>query len=84
MKDRELESLLARIYELEEKIAQLRVNRRVLLTLLEKVEHEKQQQIHQLEKKNRVLKLKNARLARIAFTKQGQLTLVEGHGKARS
>ncbi|NLL18905.1 MAG: translation initiation factor 2 [Clostridia bacterium] len=84
MNNPELEVLLTRIKELEDKLAQLRVSRRVLLSLLEKVEHEKQQQIRKLEKENRLLQLKNARLARIALNNHGQLTLVEGHEKVKS
>ena len=53
-----------RVEELEEKVEQLRLNRRVLLNLVEKLEKEKNCSLTRLEKENKKLHLINNRYAR--------------------
>jgi len=56
--------LVKKIEELEEKIHQLRVSRRILMNLIENIEREKNLTISQLAKENKKLKLANARYAK--------------------
>lgn len=56
--------LLKKIEELEDKLHQLRVSRRILMNLLEKLEKEKKIAISQLTKENKKLKIENARYMR--------------------
>lgn len=59
--------LVKKIEELEEKIHQLRVSRRILMNLIESIEREKNLTISQLVKENKKLKLANARYAKRLF-----------------
>ncbi len=56
--------LIKKIEELEDKIHQLRVSRRILMNLIENIEREKNITINQLSKENKKLKLSNARYAK--------------------
>ncbi|KUO52244.1 MAG: hypothetical protein APF76_04185 [Desulfitibacter sp. BRH_c19] len=56
--------LIKKVEELEDKIHQLRVSRRILMNLIENIEKEKNFTIAQLAKENRKLKLSNARYAK--------------------
>ena len=56
--------LVKKIEELEEKIHQLRVSRRILMNLIENIEREKNLTISQLTTENKKLKLSNARYAK--------------------
>ncbi|MDO7787443.1 translation initiation factor 2 [Desulforamulus aquiferis] len=55
--------LQKRIQELEEKIEQLRLSRRVLMNLIEKIEKDKSGFVSRLEKENRKLHKDNYRYA---------------------
>lgn len=55
--------LQKRIQELEEKIEQLRLSRRVLMNLIEKIEKDRSNFVSRLEKENRKLHKDNYRYA---------------------
>jgi hypothetical protein len=59
--------LLNRVQELEEKINHLRVSRRVLLGLLEKVHQENNELLEKMANENLMLKQKNINLAKKLF-----------------
>lgn len=69
--------LKERVAELEEKIEQLRLSRRVLMNLVEKVEREKACFLTRLEKENRRLSQNNCRFARCLIRKSRQVTELE-------
>nr|WP_026176904.1 hypothetical protein [Desulfurispora thermophila] len=62
-----------RVQELEEKIEQLRLSRRVLMNLVEKLEKEKNFCLSRLEKENKRLHLTNYRYARWLLCKNRQI-----------
>lgn len=61
---RRIEVLQKRIKELEHLVEQLRVSRRVLMNLLERVEREKCSEVARLQEENRKLQRANQRYAR--------------------
>jgi chromosome segregation ATPase len=63
----------ARVGELEQRVEHLRVSRRVLMNLLEKVEREKVSLVHKLEKENVRLQRDNTRFAKWIFSKNRQI-----------
>lgn len=69
----ELRVAKARIGELEQRVEHLRVSRRVLMNLLEKVEREKVSLVHKLEKENIRLHRDNTRFAKWIFTKNREI-----------
>ncbi|CAA7602485.1 Hypothetical protein DEACI_3160 [Acididesulfobacillus acetoxydans] len=69
----ELTLLRVRVKELEQRVEHLRVSRRVLMNLLEKVEREKIALIHNLEKENVRLQRDNSRFAKWLFSKNRQI-----------
>jgi len=69
----EIRVLRARIAELEQRIEHLRVSRRVLMNLLEKVEREKDYQVSRLERENSRLQRDNSRFARWIFSKNREI-----------
>ncbi|RDV83415.1 translation initiation factor 2 [Ammonifex thiophilus] len=69
--------LRARIKELEEKLAQVRLSRRVLLYLLEKMEGEKELLLKKLERENERLQRLNARYARSLWQKNRRIVELE-------
>jgi predicted RNase H-like nuclease (RuvC/YqgF family) len=69
----ELALLQERIQELEEKVEHLRVSRRVLMNLLEKVEREKGGLVTRLEKENKKLQYHNTKFARNILYKNRQI-----------
>jgi len=69
----ELKNTKARVAELEQRIEHLRVSRRVLMNLLEKVEREKVTLVHQLEKENVRLHRDNKRFAKWLLLKNRQI-----------
>lgn len=69
----ELKVTKARIGELEQRVEHLRVSRRVLMNLLEKVEREKVSLVHKLEKDNVRLQRDNTRFAKWIFSKNRQI-----------
>ena len=62
-----------KVSELEQRNEHLRVSRRVLMNLLEKVEREKIALIHNLEKENMRLQRDNSRFAKWIFSKNRQI-----------
>lgn len=62
-----------RVGELEQRIEHLRVSRRVLMNLLEKVEREKVTLVHKLEKENIRLQRDNTRFAKWIFSKNREI-----------
>ncbi|HPZ42429.1 MAG TPA: translation initiation factor 2 [Bacillota bacterium] len=78
MEDRvDITYLRHRIQELEEKIEQLRLSRRVLMNLIEKIEKDKLGFLKRLEKENRKLQLNNYRYARWLLRKNRQIVELE-------
>jgi len=69
----ELELLRERVCELEEKVEHLRVSRRVLMNLLEKVEREKGGIVTRLERENKKLQQHNSRFAKSLLNKNRQI-----------
>jgi predicted RNase H-like nuclease (RuvC/YqgF family) len=66
-----------RVQELEEKIEQLRLSRRVLMNLLERLERERCNSLTHLEKENRKLHSLNLRYARSLLQKNIQIRELE-------
>lgn len=66
-----------RIDELEERIEHLRVSRRVLMNLVEKLEHEKNTTLTKLEKDNRKLQRNNALYAQSIILKNRKIVELE-------
>lgn len=62
-----------RVGELEQRIEHLRVSRRVLMNLLEKVEREKVTLVHKLEKENVRLQRDNTKFAKWIFSKNREI-----------
>ena len=60
----DIQYLQKRILELEEKVEQLRLSRRVLMNLIEKIEKDKTGFVSKLEKENRKLHKDNYRYAK--------------------
>ena len=80
----ELRHTKARVAELEQRIEHLRVSRRVLMNLLEKVEREKVNLVHRLEKENVRLHRDNKRFAKWLLLKNRQIIeLQERFGGSR-
>lgn len=69
----ELRLTKLRVGELEQRIEHLRVSRRVLMNLLEKVEREKVALVHKLEKENVRLQRDNTRFAKWIFSKNREI-----------
>ena len=69
----EVKLLRARIGELEQRVEHLRVSRRVLMNLLEKVEREKVALVYHLEKENVRLQRDNKRFAKWIFSKNKEI-----------
>jgi predicted RNase H-like nuclease (RuvC/YqgF family) len=69
--------LRERIQELEERIEQLRLSRRVLMNLIEKIEKDKLGFLSRLEKENRKLQLNNYRYAQWLLNKNRQIVELE-------
>ncbi|KJS23413.1 MAG: translation initiation factor 2 [Peptococcaceae bacterium BICA1-8] len=63
------ELLISRIKELEEQVEHLRISRRVLMNLIEKIEREKRLLLTRLEKENRRLQQNNAKYANWLWNK---------------
>lgn len=66
-----------RIEELEERIEHLRVSRRVLMNLVEKLENEKNTVLTKLEKENRKLQRNNALYAQNILLKNRRIMELE-------
>ncbi len=77
MADLTREMLKKRIEDLEEKVQHLRVSRRVLINLLEKVERERRQEMEKLEKVNRRLQKSNSKYAKDIISKNRRIMELE-------
>lgn len=66
-----------RIEELEERIEHLRVSRRVLMNLVEKLENEKNSLLSKMEKENRKLQRNNALYAQNILLKNRRIMELE-------
>lgn len=73
----DLPYLKARVQELEEKVEQLRISRRVLMNLIEKIEKDKMGFLNKLEKENRKLHQDNYRYAKWLLHKNRQIVELE-------
>jgi predicted RNase H-like nuclease (RuvC/YqgF family) len=69
--------LRQRVQELEEKVEQLRLSRRVLMNLIEKIEKEKSTFLARMEKENRKLHVDNYRYARWLLLKNQKIVELE-------
>ena len=69
----ELQLLRVRVGELEQRVEHLRVSRRILMNLLEKVEKEKITLVHRLEKENVRLQKDNTKFAKWIFSKNKEI-----------
>jgi len=72
-KEPEVDFLQSRIHDLEEKVDQLRLSRRVLMNLIEKIERERAGAIYRLEKEKKKLKKDNCCYARKLINKNQQI-----------
>ncbi|MGB9804192.1 MAG: translation initiation factor 2 [Desulfofundulus sp.] len=70
-----------RIQELEEKVEQLRLSRRVLMNLIERMEKERSSFLARLEQENRRLHRANYRYARSLLRKNLQILELESRLK---
>ncbi|MBE3587149.1 MAG: translation initiation factor 2 [Thermoanaerobacteraceae bacterium] len=73
--------LQRRVRELEEKVEQLRLSRRVLMNLIERMEKEKTTFLAQLERENKRLHRANCRYARSLLRKNLQIVELESRLK---
>lgn len=73
----DIDNLKQRIRELEEKVEQLRLSRRVLMYLIEKIEREKVGFLTKLEKENHKLHQDNYRYARRLLSKNLRIIELE-------
>jgi len=75
--DLERRCLRQRVEELENRIEQLRLSRRVLMNLVEKTQREKACFVARLEQENRRLFLNNCRYARCLIRKNRKIIALE-------
>ncbi|NLW23851.1 MAG: translation initiation factor 2 [Clostridia bacterium] len=71
------EVLIERIKELEQQVEQLRISRRVLMNLIEKVEREKRLLLSNLEKENKRLQQNNFKYAHWLWSKNRKIIELE-------
>lgn len=64
MEEKQIADMQKRIMDLERKVGQLRVSRRILMNLLERVERDKCAEIAKLQEENRKLQRANQRYAK--------------------
>ena len=75
--DYDAANLRKRVRELEEKVEQLRLSRRVLMNLIEKMEKDRNSFLNRLEKENKKLHHNNYRYARSLLCKNRQIVELE-------
>ncbi len=66
-----------RVKQLEERVLQLRLSRRVLMYLLEEADREREKLVHLLQKENERLRLANYRYAQALINKNRQIVDLE-------
>lgn len=71
------EILINRIKELEEQVEHLRISRRVLMNLIEKIEREKRLLLSSLEKENKRLQQNNLKYANWLWNKNRKIIELE-------
>ncbi|NLT95412.1 MAG: translation initiation factor 2 [Clostridia bacterium] len=71
------ELLIDRIKELEEQVEHLRISRRVLMNLIEKIEKEKKLLLSSLEKENKRLQQNNLKYANWLWNKNRKIIELE-------
>jgi len=69
--------LIERIGELEEQVEHLRISRRVLMNLIEKIEREKRLLLTKLEKENKRLQYNNSKYAHWLWNKNKKIIELE-------
>ncbi len=69
--------LKKKVQELEEKVEQLRLSRRVLMNLIEKIERDKNCFLNRMENEKRKLQLDNYRYAQRLLRKNRQIVELE-------
>jgi hypothetical protein len=74
---KDVEFLRDRVLELEEKVEQLRLSRRVLMNLIEKIVKDRTGFLTRLEKENRKLQQNNYRYAQRLLRKNRQIVELE-------
>lgn len=72
-----IDCLRKKIQELEERVEQLRLGRRILMNLIEKMERDKDRFLSRLENENRKLHKNNYRYARRLLRKNQQIVELE-------
>jgi len=78
------ELLIDRIKELEEQVEHLRISRRVLMNLIEKIEKEKRLLLTSLEKENKRLQKNNLKYANWLWNKNRKIIELETKIKQES
>lgn len=73
----EISFLRCRVRELEEKVEQLRLSRRVLMNLVEIIERDRANFLKRLERENRKLHMNNYRYAQRLMIKNRQIVELE-------
>lgn len=76
----ELELMRNKVSELEEQVEHLRISRRVLMSLIERIEREKRVMINNLEKENKRLQQENKRYAKWIWNKNKRIIELETKG----
>ncbi|MDN5325766.1 MAG: hypothetical protein PWP41_462 [Moorella sp. (in: firmicutes)] len=69
-------ALYQRIQELENRVEQLRISRRVLMRLVEKSENEKWELVNRLRQEKEQLQARNRRYARVIWQKNRELVFL--------
>lgn len=69
-------TLYQRIQELENRVEQLRISRRVLMRLVEKSENEKWELVNRLRQEKERLQARNRRYARVIWQKNKELVFL--------
>lgn len=78
--EQEIWYLRSRVKELEKQIDHLRISRRVLMNLIEKIEREKRTALSQLEKENKRLQHNNIRYAQWLMKNNNRLVEMQNKG----
>ena len=78
--EQEIWYLRSRVKELEKQIDHLRISRRVLMNLIEKIEREKRTALSQLEKENKRLQHNNIRYAQWLMKNNNRLVEMQTKG----
>lgn len=78
--EQEIWYLRNRVKELEKQIDHLRISRRVLMNLIEKIEREKRTALSQLEKENKRLQINNLRYAQWLMKNNSRLVEMQSQG----